>query len=281
MRTEKTDLYAYFRVPRCGNGGWLTGWNVETSAQVSSHRSKPAVLILPGGAYHHTSAREAEPVALRFAAVGYAAFVLEYSCAPSSFPVAIREAAMAMRFIRERAQEFEVDASMVAAIGFSAGGHLCGTLGTMYDCPEVSDIAPAELIRPDALGLCYPVAVSWGSTHEESFDNISAGDDALRGRLSLDRLVRPDMPPVFLWHTRDDSSVPVRNSLVLAQSLDEAGVDFTMHVYRHGKHGLSTADHMVYPAHGVPDISWDVPGWVESMQRFFAEIGFCVRDLEE
>lgn len=280
MDMNTTDLYRFFRLPRPvgASGGRLRVWAVSTDAKVSPRRLRPAVLILPGGAYRWTSPREAEPVALRFLARGFVPFVLDYSCAPCVFPVALREAAMAMRYIREQADRLEVNPGMVAAMGFSAGGHLCGTLGTLYDAPELQDIGDARLLRPDALGLCYPVAVSWGETHAESFENISGGDPALGRRLSLDRLVRRDMPPVFLWHTRDDPSVPVRGSLVLSQALAEAGVDFSLHVYRHGQHGLSTADCMAYPADRVPAVSWDVPGWVEAMIRFLQEIGIRILD---
>ncbi len=281
MINKTVDLYAYFgqgRETACG--GHLTCWVQQTPVEVSGHRRKPAILILPGGAYRHTSPREAEPVALRFAAAGYAAFVLHYSCAPSRFPTALREAAMAMRYIRENADVYEVDSRKVAALGFSAGGHLCGTLGTLFDAPEVADLGTPEMLRPDALGLCYPVAVSWGRTHEGSFNNVSGGEEMLRQRLSLDRLVRPDMPPVFLWHTRDDDAVPCRNSLILAHAMEEAGVDFALHIYRKGKHGLSTADAMAYPVYGLPEISWDVSGWLEACIRFFGEIGLTVTDTE-
>ena len=282
MRYEKVDLYAHFSLkPPDGGAGMLTCWYTETAPQVSTSRRRPAVLILPGGAYSWTSPREAEPVALRFTAAGWAAFVLDYSCAPLSFPVSLREAVLAMRYIRENAEAMEIDPHMVAAMGFSAGGHLCGTLGTMWDAQEVRDLAPAEMARPDALGLCYPVAVSWGRTHDKSFANITAGDQSLAERLSLDRLVRPDMPPVFLWHTRSDESVPCRNSLELARAMEKAGVDFALHIYRRGRHGLSTADEMVYPVYGVPEVSWDVPGWLDAMLRFFRDWGLVIRDGTE
>lgn len=281
MNVKVVNIYqVYGLTPPKGAVGQLTCWLQTTSDKVSPRRRRPAVLILPGGGYSHTSPREAEPVALRFAARGYAAFVLDYTCAPAAFPVQLRECCLAMRYIREHAEEFEVNPRMVAAMGFSAGGHLCGTLGTMYDCPEVSDLGDPAHFRPDALGLCYPVAVSWGPTHEGSFDNISAGDDTLRRRLSLDSLVRPDMPPVFLWHTRDDNTVPVRNSLILANALEAAGIDFAMHIYHKGVHGLSTADEMAYPVSGVPDTSWDVTGWLEAEIRFFREIGMKIEDYE-
>lgn len=281
MINETIDLYEYYRQPRgAADGGRLTCWIQQTPAEVSCKRKRPAVLILPGGGYHHTSPREAEPVAIRFAARGYAAFVLQYSCVPNRFPVALREAAMAMHYIRQNAEPLQIHLNMVAALGFSAGGHLCGCLGTMFDSAEVADIGSAEQIRPDAICLCYPVAVSWGRTHEASFANLCAEDMGLRQRLSLDRLVRSDMPPVFLWHTREDASVPCRNSLLLAQTLEEAGVEFVLHIYRKGKHGLSTADPMAYPADALPEFSWDVPGWLGTCIRFLEEIGLMITDRE-
>lgn len=186
---------------------------------------------------------------------------------------------MAMAYIRKNADSFGIDPHMVAAMGFSAGGHLCGVLGTCYDSLEVADIGSPATLRPDALGLCYPVAVSWGKTHAPSFHNLCGEDEALAARLSLDRLVRPDMPPVFLWHTRDDATVPCRNSLVLATALDAAGVDFAFHLYRRGRHGLSTADELVYRADDVPEVSWDVRGWVNAEMRFFADCGFKIQDF--
>ena len=279
LETRCINLYDHYGMPAPEKSvGTLTAFLCRTSPEISPSRKRPAVLIIPGGGYAMTSDREADPIALRFLSRGYVPFVLRYSCAPNRFPTQLREAAMAMRYIRDNAKEYEVNASMVAAIGFSAGGHLCGTIGTMFDCPEVQSIAPARMLRPDALALCYPVTVGWGATHEGTMENISGGDQQLRQRLSLDRQVRPDMPPTFLWHSRDDDRVPCRNSLILAQAMDEAGVDFTLHLYRHGWHGLSTADAQVYRTDVTPECSWDVPGWLESCVRFWEETGFAITD---
>lgn len=280
MQQKFVQLHEYYGVEKPADGAGGLDCYLQTDALGGVARLRPAALILPGGGYGHVSAREAEPVALRFLAGGWNAFVLHYSVAPVRFPVQLRQAAMAIAYIREHAGVLGVDPNMVAAIGFSAGGHLCGMLGTLFDAPEVAHIGPAALLRPDALGLCYPVAVSWGDTHRGSFENLCGGDGALRERLSLDRLARPDMPPVFLWHTRDDASVPCRNSLILAGALQAAGVDFAMRIYRHGPHGLSTADSQVYPAAQVPQVSPGLPGWPEEMMGFFREIGFAVHEME-
>ena len=281
MTVDKIDLYGFCRHERgSAQGGHMSVFAQHTPDAVSLNRTRPAVLILPGGGYSHTSLRESESVAVRFVAAGYAVFVLHYSCAPDRFPVALRESAMAMAYIRQNASKYGINHHMVAALGFSAGGHLCGCLGTMYDCQEVSDLGNPEDLRPDALALCYPVAISWGKTHKGSFDNLCGENHNLRENLSLDKLVRSDMPPVFLWHTRSDESVPCRNSLILAVELEKAGVDFAMHIYRKGPHGLSTADVMAYPAYGLPEISRDVTGWVDGCINFFEEIGLKITDNE-
>ncbi len=280
MVIRKINLYEEFGIPAPeGAEGILTCWLPEFRKEVNENRILPAALVIPGGGYAMTSAREKESVALGFTARGYAAFVLEYSVAPAVFPTALREAAMAMRYIRENAKELAIDPGKVAATGFSAGGHLCGTLGMLYESPAVADIGDAQLIRPDALGLCYPVAIAWGKTHEGSFRNLTGTDDkAVWEKYSLDSLVRPDMPPVFLWTTRDDQTVPCRNTLVLAQALEEKGVDFAMHVYRQGRHGLGVANELVYPASQIPANSWDVPGWLDAEIRFFADCGIKIED---
>lgn len=282
MKVVKQNVYDLAGLDRPENAaGFLTSYVPEGPAMpLVSKRLRPAALILPGGAYAWCSPREAEPVAMKFCAMGWAAFVLVYSCAPHRFPTSLREAAAAMKVIRETALGNGIDPRMVAAVGFSAGGHLCGTLGTMYDCPEVADIASAEILRPDALGLCYPVAVSWGKTHADSFENISGGDPALKERLSLERLVRPDMPPTFVWHTRDDNAVPSRNSMIVANALSEAGVRYALHIYDHGRHGVSTGDVVTNPDFDVPALSWDVTGWPEAMIRFFEDTGLRIHDEE-
>ncbi len=280
MKCFEIDLYSHFRIPRPeGAAGMLKCCVQLTSPEVSPCRERPAVLVIPGGGYCHVSAREAMPVALRFMGMGYNAFVLRYSVYPCRFPTALREAAMAMRYIRENAAELGIGKDLVAATGFSAGGHLCGTLGMLFDCPEIADIAPPEVVKPNALGLCYPVTVCYEPTHMGSFDALCGRDDALRRRLSLDACVRGDMPPVFLWHTRDDGAVPCVGSLILGQRLAEKNVDFAMHIYRHGQHGLSNCDDQVYRADGVPDTSPDVPGWIEEEIAFFREIGIKSRDI--
>lgn len=277
MILNTVDLYAHFGLEKPAHGkGILTCLIQEPASEFCPNRKYPAMLVIPGGGYSMVSQREALPVAYHFLTKGYSAFVLDYAVAPAMFPTALREAAMAMRYIRQLPH---IRTNLVAAMGFSAGGHLCGTLSTMYDCPELEGFASAGQARPDASALCYPVLVGWGPTHDGTFQNISGGDEALRMRLSLEKQVRPDMPPVFLWHTRDDAAVPVRNSLIMANALEEAGISFAMHIYRTGRHGLSLADETVYRKDIMPDvISPDVSHWMPALLSWLKEEGFEPED---
>ena len=280
MHIETINLYEHYHLAAPGDGGQLVVYALEPIHKVDPDRRFPAVLILPGGAYSWVSPREAEPVAMRFLSRGFTCAILNYSCAPARFPVALREAAMAMRFLREQADRLHVAPHRVAALGFSAGGHLCGTLGTLYDAPEVADIAPSDMIRPDALVLCYPVSAAHGRTHEDSFNNLCGEDQALKDMLSLDHLVRRDMMPVFLWHTRTDDSVPVDGTMRLALALAEQDVPFALHVFAEGRHGLATADDLVYRRENLPPVSDGVRDWPELAIRFLWEQGFHIQDGE-
>lgn len=208
-------------------------------------QKRPCLLICPGGAYAYCSRREAEPIALRFLPDGYNVFVLNYSASPSRFPAQLREVAAAMELIHSNADTWHCDASHVAILGFSAGGHLAAHYANCYDIPEVREAFP-DSKGVQASILCYPViSAARGVAHEGSFQNLlghSPLTQSERERFSCDLQVTERTPPTFLWHTAADGSVPVMNSLLYAQALAAHHVPFAMHIYPTGNHGLSTVD---------------------------------------
>ncbi|MDR3552786.1 MAG: alpha/beta hydrolase, partial [Clostridia bacterium] len=224
----------------------LTSYCPDNTPEVDPDRKFPSIVICPGGGYEFTSDREAEPVALNFAASGYNTFVLRYSLAPARYPQALLELSAAMAFVRRHAEEFHVDPEQIAVCGFSAGGHLACSLGTLWQEPFIAEtlkLAAGEN-RPNAMILCYPVISSGIFAHRGSFDNL-LGTDAPAGLLektSLEKQVGPGTPPAFIWHTFDDDVVPVQNALLLAQALRDHNVPFELHIFPHGAHGLSLCD---------------------------------------
>lgn len=227
-----------------GYDATLVSYCPDNSPEIDSRRVRTTILICPGGGYTMTSDREAEPVALRFTALGYNAFVLRYAVKPARYPEALLELSASVAYIRRNAERFHVHPGRIAVCGFSAGGHLAGCLGAFWQEPFLSRPLGirGEENRPNALVLCYPVISSGSFAHEGSFEALLGEDkDGLRPQLSLENRVNPDVPPVFLWHTFSDGSVPVENSLLFAQALRRYGVPFELHIYPQGHHGLSLA----------------------------------------
>lgn len=240
---------------------------------------RPAVLICPGGAYAYTSDREAEPLALYFLAAGIPTFVLRYSVAEVSdakFPTSLREVSLAMAYIRAHGGEWAIDPQRVFVCGSSAGGHLAASLGVHWDKELVWKGAgiPFGENRPAGTILMYPVISSGEKQHVGSFHNLMGETETpeLREFLSLEKQVSGNTPPAFLWHTFEDPSVPVENSLLYAAALAKHHIPFELHVYPRGGHGLALANELTSlgdPALVVPECQEWVANairWVKSFE---------------
>jgi len=204
-----------------------------------------AVVICPGGGYGHLAAHEGKDYALFLNEQGIAGFVLKYRLATGGYhhPAMLQDAARAVRTVRARAGEWKLDPKRIGIMESSAGGHLASTLATHFDAgkPDAPDSIERESSRPDLAILCYPViTLTDPFAHAGSRRNLLGPDPApelVRG-LSNDLQVTKDTPPCFIWHTYEDSGVPVENSLQFAAALRKAGVPFDLHVYQKGPHGL-------------------------------------------
>ena len=240
MITQKIDLYEYFKLNRNGaNGGYLTVYARTESAEMKK-RLRPAMLVLPGGAYAMLSDREGESVALKFLEKGYVSFVLSYSL-QTKYPTPLDEAQMAVAYIRDNAELYNVDSNHVCAVGFSAGGHLTGLLATAKSDEAILKRSIDEL-KPNAVILSYPVVTMSKLTHIESRHNITGGNEKLYDKLSIDKRVDENTVPAFIWHTYEDDCVPMENALMLVTAYRNNNIPFALHIFEHGPHGLSLAD---------------------------------------
>lgn len=206
---------------------------------------RPAIVICPGGGYSGTCDREAEPIALRFNALGCHTFVLRYNCRPARYPVALLELATAVAEIRSHAAEWHIDPDRILVLGFSAGGHLAASLGMFWNREPVNSLPlPTDLVKPNGMILCYPVISSGKFANRGSFENLlgTDPDPTLLARMSLEEQVTADTPPAFIWHTYDDGCVPVQNALLLATAMREQDIPLELHIYPHGEHGLALAN---------------------------------------
>ncbi len=203
-----------------------------------------AVVVCPGGGYSCRAPHEAAPIALKFNELGFHAFVLHYRVTPYRYPAPQRDVFRAIKLIRSRAAEWGINAAQIAVLGFSAGGHLTASAGTLYNEVDANagDAADAFSQRPDAIIPCYPVISfgDWG--HRGSGENLLGEKLAeIGGRFSLEARVTADTPPTFLWHTATDQAVPVRCSMEFATACWKNGVKAELHVFPEGPHGIGLA----------------------------------------
>ena len=209
---------------------------------------RPAMLVIPGGAYLEVCAdREGEPIAIDFLAKGYNAFVLNYRTGWGGAPFAqLIDAARAMIYLRENATHLKIDPKRVFAVGFSAGGHLCYALATMYEYPEVKAVfgEKCALVRPTGIISGYGVAILNRNKPSGTYRIFAAKDEFTEAdveRLSIEKIVTPTSSPMFIWHTAEDKSVNQDVAMIMGMALKRVGVPHYVAVYPYGGHGSSLA----------------------------------------
>lgn len=228
-----------------GTGGSMTGYLHDPTVELPDRRVRPSVVICPGGGYEFLSAREADPPAFVYLSKGYNVFVLNYTVRrPGEPPLGLQplsQLSAAVMEVRRHAQEWNCAPDKIAVCGFSAGGHLAASLGTLWDSPELKAVQDTfdGLNRPDGMILCYPVITAGELAHRGSIRALAGDDQALAAFFSLENRVTEKAPPAFLWHTVTDDGVPVENTLLMTAALHRAGVPVECHLYEQGSHGLS------------------------------------------
>ena len=205
-----------------------------------------AMLVVPGGGYCMVVPHEGEVVAKNFYDKGMNVFVLTYTT-DITFAVPLKlqplkDISRAMRVLRVNAKDYHINLNKIVICGFSAGGHVCGSLATHWQ--DIEDEAYADISnRPDGVILSYPVITTGEYTHIYSVWAL-IGQNASKEEMeyfSLETQVSDKTPPCFIWQTREDDLVPVENSYLFANALREAGVKHAHYVFPYGGHGMSIA----------------------------------------
>ncbi len=203
-----------------------------------------AIVICPGGGYGKLAPHEGAGYARWLSENGVAAFVLKYRLGTNGYhhPAMLQDAARALRTVRARAGEWQIDPHRIGIMGSSAGGHLAATLLTHFDEGKADAGDPIERVssRPDLGILCYAVITMGDNTRAGSRTNLLGQNPspALIDELSNEKHVTKNTPPCFLWHTWEDGAVKVENTLAFAAALRAQGVPFDLHIYQHGGHGM-------------------------------------------
>ncbi len=259
--------YRSIQLPDCAMQAYIPDAALENTPP------RRSIVICPGGGYAYRSPREAEPIALVFASMGFNCFIVEYRVAPAVHPAPVLDVAQAVAWVRGHAAEVHADPGAIAVMGFSAGGHAAGSLGVYWHDGALmaqGGLTP-EMARPNAMVLCYPVITGGEFAHRGSFVNLTGSEDlALHAQFSLEGKVTAQTPPTFLWHTFEDGAVPVENTLMMASALRRAGVVTEVHIFPKGGHGLALCNPLTStdPGQNLPECAM----WTQMAARFLRTV---------
>ncbi|WP_267388789.1 alpha/beta hydrolase [Sphingomonas sp. GC_Shp_3] len=207
-----------------------------------------ALLVTPGGGYSVIVIDvEGYQIGPWLAERGWTVFVLYYRLPGEGWAnradVPLADAQRAMRLIRSRAPTYGIDPAKVGALGFSAGGHVCGDLATRYDATVYAPVDAADRLsaRPAIAAPIYAVqSMSAPLAHGGSRDMLLGPNPSVETQRahSPAHNVTAATPPVFMAHAEDDTTVSVENTVEMRAALKMAGVKVETHLFTAGRHGL-------------------------------------------
>lgn len=206
------------------------------------------VVICPGGGYQILAVdHEGTQVARWYNRIGVTAFVLKYRLAPRyKHPAPMQDVQRAIQYVRSHAQQYHLSPTRIGVAGFSAGGHLASTAATHFVEAKADAKDPIERVssRPNFAVLAYPViTMTQDFGHAGSKKNLlgeNPGDD-LSKLMSNELQVTSHTPPTFIFHTGDDTGVPVENAIAFYAACRQHKVPAELHVYQFGPHGVGLA----------------------------------------
>lgn len=218
-----------------------------------------AMLVIGGGGYAHIEVgKESTPAAKWLQTIGVTAFELLYRLPSegwSTVDVPFQDGQRAMRLIRSLAKKFGFAENKIGVMGFSAGGHLAGTMETVPDKQFYAPIDSVDKLsaRPDFAALLYPVITMlppYNNTHAEKEILGTTPDLNQQKEYSVQLLVSSNTPPTFLAQAVDDPVSNVENSKLMYAMLQKFNVTAALHLFQTGGHGWGLGKP------GTPEAGW-------------------------
>jgi len=212
----------------------LDGYILDCNITLGQFEKRPAIVVCPGGGYMYCSNREGEPIALAYTARGFHAFVLNYSVGweAGGFKP-LQEVSWVIGYLREHAEEWNIDPDKIVTCGFSAGGHLALSAGLLAEN------------KPNAMVLGYPAASAPNMPDMNFMLKLLEGKQEVTEedakKYDLVSHITKEAPPVFIAATAQDLLTP-HGALPIAQKYSDLGKLYELHIFQFGPHGYALAN---------------------------------------
>ena len=175
------------------------------------------------------------PIAEWLNSHGISAFILIYRV-PKKRKDAFEDIQRAVRIVRSRASEWNIDTTRIGVMGSSAGGHLAARVSTGFDLKTHEEVDQIDAVscKPDFTVLLYPAYMNKGKELSKEFS------------------VSNKISPTLIVSAKDDKGF-FPGSPVYANALKEAGASIRVHFFEKGGHGFSLRP-KEYPLSTWPDL---------------------------
>ena len=243
----------------------LEGYILDCEIALGQSENRPAILVCPGGGYMYCSPREAEPIALAYAARGFHAFILRYSVGWDAAGFApLKEVSWAIGYMRQHAQQWNIDPEEIVTCGFSAGGHLALASGLLAEN------------KPNAMILGYPAASAPNLPTMNFMLKLLEGKqevtDADAEKYDLVSQITADAPPVFITATAEDL-LTAHGALPIARKYSDLGKPYELHIFQYGPHGYALANEVTADG-SIKNVDPSYAQWMElSVQWIHRTLG--------
>jgi acetyl esterase/lipase len=217
-------------------------------------RGRPAVVLVHGGGGIMGSRNEEALWSQWLAEQGYVAFAIDYRLGPDSSLAATADVKCAVGWVKHNADRYGLDPDRIALMGRSSGGHRAllaaytkgdPRLPPSCDAPDTGVTAvaafysPTDFIRLDEMQWPWwrPDLTGW-------IDGATGGNEESGPQRRLTSPifhVNPGDPPTFLAHGDQDQFVPLEQSRLLADRLEQEGVPQRLLVLPGARHGFDSA----------------------------------------
>ena len=216
-------------------------------------KNAPAIISCPGGGYRRLAMNhEGHDMATWMNKQGITYAVLKYRMPNGDITIPISDALQAIRTLRERAEEWNIDPEKVGIMGASAGGNLAAQAATQFT---------SEKNRPDFQVLFY-ASLAMSKSAAQSLLGGDESEEAI-DRYWPTKQVKENTPPAFLLCSADDRTVPCQNSIEYFQALRAKGIQATLHIYPSGGHGWGYEEWMPYKREWTAELE----RWLEQWTR--------------
>jgi len=210
--------------------------------KINTAKIYPAMIFFFGGGWNSGSVKQFEHHAIYFSQRGMICFLVDYRVKSrhQTTPFeSLKDAKSAIRFIREKADELNIDTSKIVASGGSAGGHLAAATALINDYNENTDNISVSCI-PNALVLFNPVIDNGPGGY--GYDRI--GDEYKN--FSPLHNIKNGAPPTILFLGTNDNLIPVETAKYYQKIMEKVNSRCELHLYEGQGHGFFNYNNFNY-----------------------------------